>query len=218
MRFQDRLDAGRQLAEQLGAFAGRADVRVLALPRGGVPVAFEIARKLRVPLDVWVVRKLGAPSIPELAVGAIAAGGIELISPDTVRRLHISQDAMDAILARERIELERRERAYRGERPPVDVAGKTIILVDDGLATGSTMRAAIASLRLRQPARIIVAVPVAARSVCTQLQQAKDQVVCLHAPLDLDAVGQWYEDFAQTTDAEVCDLLSRAAQFADNPA
>jgi predicted phosphoribosyltransferase len=214
MRFQNRSDAGRQLAALFTGFANQPDVRILALPRGGVPVAFEIARTLHAPLDVWVVRKLGAPSIPELAIGAIAPGGIQLLASDTIRRLNIPQQIVEAIAARERAELDRREKAYRGDRPLLDITAKTVILVDDGLATGSTMRAAIASLRQRQPARIIVAAPVAARSVCAQLAHEADQVVCLFAPIDLDAVGQWYEDFEQTSDAEVCERLARAAHFA----
>jgi predicted phosphoribosyltransferase len=213
MRFHNRSDAGRQLAEQLTAFANQPDVRVLALPRGGVPVAFEIARKLHTPLDVWVVRKLGAPGIPELAIGAIAPGGVELISPEIIRRLRLPGQIIETIAARERSELERREKAYRGNRPPVDVTDKTVILVDDGLATGSSMRAAIAALRQRNPARIVVAVPVSAASVCALLQQEADQILCLFTPIDLDAVGQWYDDFSQTSDAEVCDLLMRAASL-----
>jgi predicted phosphoribosyltransferase len=214
MRFHDRTDAGRQLAAQLTPFANQPGIRVLALPRGGVPVAFEIARTLHAPLDVWVVRKLGAPGIPELAIGAIAPGGIELVSPDIVRRLNIQPQVIQAIAVRERAELDRREEVYRGDRPPIDVDAKTIVLVDDGLATGSTMRAAIASLRQRRPARIIVAVPVGAGPLCTQLSNEADQVICLFTPADLDAVGQWYADFSQTSDAEVCDLLNRAAHFA----
>jgi putative phosphoribosyl transferase len=209
MRFQNRTDAGHRLAAQLTSFAHQPDILVLALPRGGVPVAFEIAQQLHVPLDVWVVRKLGAPEIPELAIGAVAPGGVEVLSTDTIRHLRIPAEVVEAIAARERAELDRRVTAYRGARPPLDVAGKNIILVDDGLATGSTMRAAIASLRRLQPARIVVAVPVAARSVCTQLSHEAEQVVCLSTPMDLDAVGQWYDDFTQTTDAEVCDLLAR---------
>jgi putative phosphoribosyl transferase len=213
MRFRDRSDAGRQLAEQLASFADQPDVRVLALPRGGVPVAFEIARRLHAPLDVWVVRKLGAPEIPELAIGAIAPGGIELLSADIIQRLHISPQVVEAIAAREYAELDRREKAYRGDRPPVEVSGKTVIVVDDGLATGATMRAAIASLRQRSPVRIVVAVPVAALMVCAQLRQEGSEVVCVATRTDLDAVGQWYEDFTQTSDEEVCDLLLRAARL-----
>jgi putative phosphoribosyl transferase len=213
MHFHDRFDAGRRLAAQLTAYANRTDVLILALPRGGVPVAFEIARQLHLPLDVWVVRKLGAPGIPELAIGAIASGGIQLISATTTGRLNISAHTVEEIAHRERLELERREKAYRGDHPLTDVQGKCVILVDDGLATGSTMRAAIAALRQRQPAAIVVAVPVAAPSVCEQLAQQANQVVCLWTPIDLDSVGQWYEDFSQTSDAEVCELLNRASQF-----
>jgi predicted phosphoribosyltransferase len=211
MRFHDRSDAGRLLAEQLAAFENQPGVQVLALPRGGVPVAYEIARRLQSPLDVWVVRKLGAPEIPELAIGAIATGGVELLSPDLILQLRIPSEVVEAIAGRERMELERREKAYRGDRPPVEVTGKTVILVDDGLATGSTMRAAVASLRERHPAEIVVAVPVAAQPVVAEFQREGSQVVCLWTPMDLNAVGQWYDDFSQTTDAEVCDLLARAA-------
>jgi predicted phosphoribosyltransferase len=218
MHFHDRFDAGRQLASQLASFANHADVRVLALPRGGVPVGYEIARALRAPLDVWVVRKLGAPGIPELAIGAIATGGVQLIAPNVTRELGISHHQIEEIAARERLELERREKAYRGDRPPVEVAGKTVLLVDDGLATGATMRAAIAALRHRHPARIVVAVPVAARYICEELSQEADQVLCLWTPSDLSSVGQWYEDFSQTSDDEVCDLLNRASQPAEPPA
>lgn len=210
MHFQDRSDAGRRLAAQLASFANQPGVRVLALPRGGVPVAFEIARALHAPLDVWVVRKLGAPGIPELALGAVAPGGIELISTDIARRLRIAPEQIEAIAARERIELYRREQAYRGNRPPISVRGETVILVDDGLATGATMRAAIAALRHLEPARIVVAVPVAAASLSQQIARETDQIVCLWTPVDLDSVGQWYADFSQTSDAEVCDLLNRA--------
>lgn len=210
MHFQNRSDAGQLLAAQLTAFANRPDLLILALPRGGVPVAFEVARALRAPLDVWVVRKLGAPAIPELAIGAIASGGVQIIAPHITRELGLSHHQIEDIAARERIELQRREKAYRGNRPPVDVAGKTAILVDDGLATGATMRAAIAALRHLHPARVVVAVPVAAHTVCEQLAHEADEVICLWTPADLDSVGQWYEDFSQTTDAEVCDLLRRA--------
>src|SRR5215469_2823567 len=215
MRFQDRSDAGRQLVAQLSLFANHPDIRVLALPRGGVPIAFEIARELRAPLDVWVVRKLGTPRIPELAVGAIGPGGIQVIDPSVAQAMHMSPELIAEIAARERLELDRREAAYRPNRPPIDVRGKTAILVDDGLATGSTMRAAVAALRRLEPARIIVAVPVAAESVCARLALEADQVVCLFAPIDLDSVGQWYDDFSQTTDAEVTNLLSRAAAFTE---
>jgi len=216
MRFQNRTHAGQLLAAQLTAYANQPGVRVLALPRGGVPVAFEIAQALHAPLDVWVVRKIGAPEIPEFALGAIAPGGIgraaiELIDEASVAHTRTTPEQLRGILARERAELERREQAYRRNRLPIDVAGCTVILVDDGLATGSTMRAAIAALRQRNPARIVVAVPVAASSVCQLLSQQADQVVCLFTPPSLDSVGQWYDDFSQTTDSEVCELLRQAA-------
>jgi len=214
MHFQNRSDAGRRLAAQLTPFANLPDLRILALPRGGVPVAFEIARALHAPLDVWVVRKLGAPGIPELAIGAIAPGGILVLSPGAARQLRIAPQQIEAIAAQERLELERREKAYRGSRPSIDVRGKSVLLVDDGLATGSTMRAAIAALRRLEPARIVVAVPVAAASVCAELAHEADDIVCLWTPIDLDSVGQWYEDFSQTSDAEVLDLLNRAGPFA----
>jgi len=214
MRFQNRTHAGQLLAAQLAAFANQADLRVLALPRGGVPVAFEIAQALHAPLDVWVVRKIGAPDIPEFALGAIASGGIELMNEASVDSTGTTPEQLRDILTRERAELERREQAYRCNRPPIEVTGCTVLLIDDGLATGSTMRAAIAALRLRNPARIVVAIPVAAPSVCRQLSQQADQVVCLFTPPWLDSVGQWYDDFAQTTDAEVCELLHRAATAA----
>jgi predicted phosphoribosyltransferase len=211
MRFQNRTHAGQLLAAQLTAFANQPNVRVLALPRGGVPVAFEIAQALHAPLDVWVVRKIGSPEIPEFALGAIAPDAIELIDEASVQRTGTTPGQLRFILDRERAELERREQAYRCGQPPIQVAGCAVILVDDGLATGATMRAAIAALRLRNPARIVVAIPVAAPSVCRRLSQEADQVVCLFTPAWLESVGQWYEDFAQTTDTEVCELLRRAA-------
>lgn len=214
MRFHNRTHAGQLLAAQLTGFATQPNVRVLALPRGGVPVAFQIAQALHAPLDVWVVRKIGAPAIPEFALGAIAPGGIELIDQDSVLQTRTTPDQLHTIIQQERAELDRREQAYREGRPPVDVTGCTVLLVDDGLATGATMRAAIAALRLRQPARIVVAVPVAAPSVCQRLSQEADQLVCLLTPPFLEAVGQWYDDFSQTTDAEVRDLLRRAAELA----
>jgi putative phosphoribosyl transferase len=216
MRFRDRMEAGRLLAEQLSSYADRHDVQVLALPRGGVPVAFEIARFLNAPLDVWLVRKLGAPGIPELAIGAIATGGIETISADAPFRLSISPEQLEAVIARERLELARREEAYRGDRPPVDVGDHTVILVDDGIATGASMRAAIASLRRLEPAAIVVAVPVAGRSTCDLLAREGVRVVCLWEPVDLNSVGEWYLDFSQTSDEEVCELLKRARDFSPN--
>ncbi len=211
MPFRDRTDAGRQLAAKLHAFADRADVLVLALPRGGVPVAFEVSQALRAPLDVFLVRKLGLPGQPELAMGAIATGGVRVVNDEVVDRLDIPAEVIDAVAQEELRELARRERDYRGERPAPDVRGKTVILVDDGLATGSTMRAAVAALRHQAPARIVVAVPVGAAETCADLQTEADEVVCARMPEPFFAVGLWYEDFAQTTDAEVRELLEAAA-------
>ena len=213
MHFRDRYEAGELLAEQLTSFAHRPDVRVLALPRGGVPVAFAVARRIQAPLDVWVVRKLGAPGVPELAIGAIASGGVETITADGPCKLNVTAEQFEAIAARERKELERREAAYRENRAPIDVRGQTVILVDDGIATGASMRAAIAALRRLEPAQIVVAVPVAARSACAYLAGEADRVVCLWTPDDLNSVGQWYQDFSQTSDDEVCILLKRALDF-----
>jgi len=214
MRFRDRTEAGRLLAEQLTSFADRTDVQVLALPRGGVPVGFEIASVLHAPLDVWLVRKLGAPKMPELAIGAIASGGVETIGVDAVRRLAITRGQLDAIVSREWQELARREAAYRGDRPPIDVHARTVILVDDGIATGASMCVAIASLRRLGPTAIVVAVPVAGAPACAFLVREADQVVCLSTPADLNSVGEWYVDFSQTSDQEVCTLLERARDFA----
>ena len=212
MLFRDRSDAGRQLAAKLAAYADRSDVLVLALPRGGVPVAFEVARELHAPLDVFLVRKLGVPGHKELAMGAIASGGVRVLNEDVVRMLRISDDVIDAVGAEERQELERRERTYRGNRPAPDVRGRTVILVDDGLATGSTMRAAIAALRQQRPARIVVAVPVGAPETCAEFQGEADEAVCARTPEPFYAVGLWYGDFSQTTDEEVHDLLERTAE------
>ncbi|HVA90935.1 MAG TPA: phosphoribosyltransferase [Chloroflexota bacterium] len=209
MRFHHRTHAGQLLAERLALYAGQPNLLVLALPRGGVPVAAEIARALHAPLDVWVVRKLGAPDQPELAIGAIAPGGFQLLASSLIRELGIPQAEIEQIAIRERAELDRRLTAYRGNRPPVEVRGKTVLLVDDGLATGASMRAAVASIRPLGPARIVVAIPVADPRVCDRLAQEADEVVCLYPPPHLDAVGQWYEDFSQTTDEEVRDILTR---------
>jgi predicted phosphoribosyltransferase len=211
MRFRDRTEAGRVLAEGLSSYAGRPDVVVLALPRGGVPVAFGVARALHAPLDVFVVRKLGVPGHEELALGAIASGGTRVLNDDVVRVLQISGETIDAVTRAEEQELQRRERAYRGDRPPLDVRGRTVILVDDGLATGATMRAAVAALRQRQPARTVVAIPVAAPATCDEFAREVDSLVCARTPEPFGAVGLWYEDFSQTTDDEVRDLLARAA-------
>jgi len=208
-RFVDRAEAGRRLAAMLGHYAGRDDVVVLGLPRGGVPVAYEVARALGAPLDVYVVRKLGLPGHEELAFGAIASGGVRVLNKDLIERLHLPAEWVEAIDARERQELERRERVYRGERPPPDLAGRTVILVDDGLATGSTMMAAVQAVRQDDPAKVVVAVPVAAPEVCAALRAVADDVVCASTPEPMRAVGLWYEDFSQTSDDEVRELLAR---------
>jgi predicted phosphoribosyltransferase len=208
--FRDRLDAGLCLADALWKYAGRSDVVVLALPRGGVPVAFEVAKALRAPLDVFLVRKLGAPGFEELAMGAIASGGVTVLNPDVIRTLEVPREEVEAAAERERCELERRERVYRRGRPAPDVAGQTVILVDDGLATGSTMRAAVAALRRLGPARVVVAVPAAAPASCEEMRAIADDCVCALTPHPFHAVGLWYDDFTQTTDEEVCDLLDRA--------
>jgi putative phosphoribosyl transferase len=208
--FQDRSEAGRILAEKLVVYAGRPDVLVLALPRGGVPVAFEVARALDVPLDVFVVRKLGVPGHEELAMGAIASGGVRVLNEDVIQALHPPFRVIEAVAARELEELGRRERSYRGDRPALQVRGRTVILVDDGLATGSTMRAAVKALRRLGPDRIVVAVPTAAPSTCAELGLEADECICCITPDPFYAVGVWYEDFSQTTDREVRDLLERA--------
>jgi len=209
--FRDRADAGRRLAAKLRPLAGREDVIVLALPRGGVPVGFEVARGLGVPLDVFLVRKLGTPGREELAMGAIASGGVRVLNTEIVRALGITPDEIAGAAAREAGELRRREEAYRDGRPAPDLRGKTVILVDDGLATGSTMRAAVAAVRKLGPARGVVAVPVGAAETCQEFRGVADDVVCVDTPEPFFAVGNWYEDFAQTTDDEVRDLLARAA-------
>ena len=208
MRFRDRRDAGRQLAAQLTEYANRSDVVVLALPRGGVPVAAEVAAHLHAPLDVFLVRKLGVPGHPELAMGAIAADDVQVLSHDLIADLGIPAALVEQTAVRERLELERRDRLFRGEREPPAVRGRTVILVDDGLATGSTMEAAIIALRKSQPASIVVAVPVGARETCERLSRFADRVICLAMPEPFSAVGQWYEDFSQTTDEEVREALT----------
>jgi len=207
MRFRDRADGGRQLAHLLADYADREDVVVLALPRGGVPVGFEIARAIHAPLDVFLVRKLGVPGHDELAMGAIASGGVRVLSHDIIRQLGVSPAELDAVTTREQTELDRRDRLYRGDRPPAPLAGRVAILVDDGLATGSTMEAAILAARQSAPARVIVAVPVGAAETCERLRTIADDVVCALAPDHFQAVGLWYERFDQTTDEEVIALL-----------
>jgi predicted phosphoribosyltransferase len=209
--YRDRSDAGRALAGHLQEYAHRPDVLVLALPRGGVPVAYEVAEALGAPLDVFLVRKLGVPGHEELAMGAIASGGVRVLNPQVLELARISGDVVDAATTREQRELDRRERAYRAGRPAPDVAGKTVILIDDGLATGSTMRAAARALRRLGPAKLVVAVPVAAAETCDAFLDEADAVVCARTPVPFQAVGMWYDDFAQTTDDEVRDLLDRAA-------
>jgi putative phosphoribosyl transferase len=212
MIYRDRTEAGKRLVAQLKDYADRPDVLVLALPRGGVPVAFEVAEALRAPLDIFLVRKLGVPGHEELAMGAIATGGVRVLNDDVLDYMGIRGEVIDAVAADELQELERRERAYRDDRPAPDVKGKTVILVDDGLATGSTMRAAAAALRQQQPARIVVAVPVSAPQTCDEYRMGVDEIVCAVTPEPFYAVGQWYADFSQTTDEEVRDLLARAAE------
>lgn len=206
-QYKDRTDAGKQLAERLAPYKDKADVIVLGLPRGGVPVAYEVASALHAPLDVYLVRKLGAPGQEELAMGAIATGGVMLLNHDVIRELDISDEIIRAISMREWQEMARREGLYRGDRPLPEVAGKTVILVDDGLATGFTMRAAIAALKKQGPARIVVAVPVAAAQTAADLSSEVDELVCLFTPDQFYAVGLWYGDFRPVTDEEVHTLL-----------
>jgi predicted phosphoribosyltransferase len=209
--FRDRVEAGELLADSLRQYCDRDDVIVLALPRGGVPVAAEIARALHVPFDVFVVRKLGVPGHEELAMGAIASGGVRLVNDEVVEPLGIPASVIDSVARQEQIELERREVLYRGNRAPIGLAGKTVILVDDGLATGSTMRAAVMAVRRQQPARVIVAVPVGAPQTCAGLAREADDVVCVRRPDPFVAVGLWYRDFTPTSDGEVRALLGDAS-------
>jgi putative phosphoribosyl transferase len=211
-RLQDRNQAGRLLAEELSAYKGGPDVLVLALPRGGVPVAFEIAQALRVPLDVFVVRKLGVPGHEELALGAIASGGVRVLNRDVIHRLNLSPIDIERVAAVEKKELERRERAYRGHRPVSEIHGRTVILVDDGIATGSTLRAAIAALRQLRPASLVVAAGVAPLCTYLELKSEVDEVVCLITPPFFYAISLLYDSFPAVSDEEVRDLLSQAAQ------
>ena len=211
--FRDRVEAGQLLAAELTEYAHRKDVIVLGLPRGGLPVAFEVAKKLHAPLDVFVVRKLGVPGHRELAMGAIATGGVRVLNEEVVMSIGISQKTIDAVAAEELKELKRRELAYRGHGASPEIREKTVILVDDGIATGSTMRAAVQALLKQRPARLVVAVPTAAPSSYAELKRQVDEMIALMTPPDFYAVGQWYEDFGQTTDAEVTDLLERARQM-----
>ena len=210
MIYRDRIDAGKQLAARLSNYANRDDVLVLALPRGGVPVAYEVAKVLHAPLDIFLVRKLGVPGHEELAMGAIATGGVRVINADVVDYLRIPARVVDAVVDTELRELERRERLYRGTRAEPDVSGKTVILVDDGLATGSTMRAAVEALRQQNPARIVVAVPVSAPETCDEYRMGVDEIICVQTPKPFMGVGMWYRDFSQTTDEEVREILARS--------
>jgi putative phosphoribosyl transferase len=208
--FQDRRDAGRRLAEHLSEYENRSDIVVLGLARGGLPVALEVAKALNAPLDVLVVRKLGVPGHRELAMGAIASGGVRVMNESIVRSLSISSAQVNSVADEEQKELERRERKYRGDKERLEVAGRTVILVDDGLATGASMRAAVTALRMQGPDRIVVAVPTGARITCLEFETEVDELVCLTTPDPFFAVGAWYEDFSQTTDEEVHRLLEMA--------
>jgi putative phosphoribosyl transferase len=207
-RFRNRTEAGQLLASKLGQYANRSDVLVLGLPRGGVPVAFEVAKALNAPLDICLVRKLGAPGYQETAMGAIASDGVQVLNDDVLTWLRISEPTIEEVAMKELQELKRRDRVYRGNRPSPQISNRVVILVDDGLATGSTMRAAIASIKPQQPQRLVVAIPVAPPATCQELRTEVDEVVCLMTPKLFYAIGHWYENFTQTTDAEVCELLA----------
>lgn len=215
MQFANRIEAGRLLAKKLQTYADRQDVIVMALPRGGVPVAYEVARALNVPLDIFLVRKLGVPGHEELAMGAIASGGARELNEQVLFYLSIPDEEIERVTREEQRELERREKLYRGDAKPLEVRGRTLILVDDGLATGSTMRAAVTALQSQEPAEIIIAAPVAARTTCDSFNTQVDSTcVCVISPEPFDGVGRWYKDFSQTTDEEVCYLLKHAKQAA----
>ena len=217
VRFRDRRHAGRVLAAELAGYAGNPNLLVLGLPRGGVPVAYEVARALDAPLDVFMVRKLGVPGHAELAMGAIASGGVRVLNSDVVEALDIPPVVVDHVARIEQQELDRRMRLYRGSRPPLDVTGRTVILVDDGLATGASMRAAVTALRQLRPARRVVAVPAAAAEVCDAFRSQVDDIVCAVTPARFDGVSRWYDDFSQTSDEEVRGLLAQALQFDRQP-
>jgi len=210
--FPNRAEAGRLLAEKLENYADRNDVIVLGLPRGGVPVAYEVAKSLRAPLDVFIVRKLGVPGFEELAAGAIASGGVRVLNEDVLRALPNADEIIESVTAKETAELERREKSYRDDRPAPELRDRVVILVDDGLATGATMRAAVKALRQRGVAKIVVAVPVGPPDTCREFEDQADETICASAPEFFQAVGQYYEDFSQTSDDEVRDLLARAAE------
>jgi putative phosphoribosyl transferase len=210
--FPNRAEAGRLLAEKLEKYADRNEVIVLGLPRGGVPVAYEVAKSLRAPLDVFIVRKLGVPGFEELAAGAIASGGVRVLNEDVLRALPNADEIVESVTAKETAELERREKSYRDDRPAPELRDRVVILVDDGLATGATMRAAVKALRQRGVAKIVVAVPVGPPDTCREFEDEADETICASAPEFFQAVGQYYEDFSQTSDDEVRDLLARAAE------
>ena len=210
--FPNRAEAGRLLGEKLQKYAGRNDVIVLGLPRGGVPVAYEVAKSLRAPLDVFIVRKLGVPGFEELAAGAIASGGVRVLNEDVLRALPNADEIIESVTAKETAELERREKSYRDDRPAPELRDRVVILVDDGLATGATMHAAVKALRQRGVAKIVVAVPVGPPDTCREFEDEADETICASTPEFFQAVGQYYEDFSQTSDEEVRDLLSRAAE------
>jgi putative phosphoribosyl transferase len=208
--FRDRRDAGRKLAPKLSAYVERPNILLLALPRGGVPVAYEIAIALNAPLDIFIVRKLGLPGREELAIGAIASGGVRVLNNDVIRMLSVPEEVINFVVKHELQELQRRENLYRGDRPPPEVRDRTVILVDDGLATGASMRAAVAGLRAQHPARIVIAVPAASPETCKAFQSEVDEIVCAITPEPFYGVGRWYEDFSQVTDEEVRILLQEA--------
>jgi putative phosphoribosyl transferase len=209
--FPNRVEAGRQLAQKLEKYAGRDDVIVLGLPRGGVPVANEVAKHLGAPLDVFIVRKLGVPGFEELAAGAIASGGVRVLNEDVMRAIPHADQAIETVTARETAELHRREQLYREDRAPQELRDRIAILVDDGLATGATMRAAVKALRQREAAKIVVAVPVGPPDTCHEIEEQADETICLSTPAFFQAVGQYYDDFSQTTDEDVCELLARGS-------
>jgi predicted phosphoribosyltransferase len=215
--FRDRADAGRQLAARLLHLADRPDVLVLALPRGGLPVGYEVARALHAPLDVLIVRKLGVPGQEELAMGAIASGGVRVLNEEVVRALNIAPEVIDRVAVKEQAELERREQLYRGDRPLPEIEGRTVVLVDDGIATGSTMRAAVRALRTRMPARLVVAAPTAPPSTCAELRGEVDELLCITTPEPFFAIGFDYEEFPQLSDGEVREILERAAVLPSLP-
>jgi putative phosphoribosyl transferase len=208
--FKDRVDAGKKLAKELSKYANHSDVLILALPRGGVPVAFEVAKELNVRMDVFIVRKLGVPGNEELAMGAISSDNIRVLNEDVVRSFQIPERIINMVSENELKELERRERAYRGDRPKPEISGSTVILIDDGLATGATMRAAAAAIKTKNPAKIVVAVPTGARDTCELFGKEVDEVICVATPEPFYGVGAWYGNFSQTTDEEVCELLDKA--------